>query len=165
MEDHDWLLSSSQHLCIETIVCISYSRLCNLEVRENLFLCPLVLENCKCHMQNLCFVVWIIFFCEMKLFSFLEIKFQNGAHLKKGYFWSTFHILVTRETTQKFIQHISQLHTRVLLTHWLFLPSQFCKNYEFIMYGFSLVWLLVLILSKFRAILEQSINNKMVCKL
>ena len=42
--------------------------------------------------------------------------------------------------------------------YWVFLPYQFGKNYEFTMYGFSLVWLLVLIL--FRAILEQSINNK-----
>ena len=31
------------------------------------------------------------------------------------------------------------------------------------MYGFSVVWLLVLIL--FRAMLEQSINNKMVSKI
>ena len=34
------------------------------------------------------------------------------------------------------------------------------KKYEFFRYGFSLVWVLVLIL--IRAILEQSINNKMV---
>ena len=37
------------------------------------------------------------------------------------------------------------------------------KKYEFIRFGFSLVWDLVLIL--IRAILEQSINNKMVSKL
>ena len=36
------------------------------------------------------------------------------------------------------------------------------KKYEFIRRGFSLVWFLVLIL--IRAILEQSINNKMVSK-
>ena len=43
---------------------------------------------------------------------FLEFKFQNGAHLKKGYFWPTFHIfLVTREKLQKFLQHISHSHT------------------------------------------------------
>ena len=41
-----------------------------------------------------------------------------------------------------------------------FLPYQFWKKYEFIRYGFSLVWVLVLIL--IRAILKQSINNKMV---
>ena len=37
------------------------------------------------------------------------------------------------------------------------------KKYEFVRYGFSLVWFLVLIL--IRAILEQSINNKMVNKI
>ena len=42
------------------------------------------------------------------------------------------------------------------------MPYQFWKKYEFIRHGFSLVWFLVLIL--IRAILEQSINNKMVCK-
>ena len=47
---------------------------------------------------------------------------------KKGYFWPTFHIFSHQ------------------------------GNCEFIMYGFFLVWLLVLIL--FRAILTQSINNK-----
>ena len=46
--------------------------------------------------------------------------------------------------------------------YWLFLPYQFWKKYEFIRYGFSLVWVLVLIL--IRATLEQSINNKMVSK-
>ena len=37
------------------------------------------------------------------------------------------------------------------------------QNYEFIMYGFSLVQLLVLI--HIQAILEQSTNNKMVSKI
>ena len=39
----------------------------------------------------------------------------------------------------------------------------FFSVYEFIRYGFSLVWVLVLFL--IRAILEQSINNKMVSKI
>ena len=47
--------------------------------------------------------------------------------------------------------------------YWPFLPYQFWKKYKFIRYGFSLVWVLVLIL--IRAILEQSINNKMVSKI
>ena len=37
------------------------------------------------------------------------------------------------------------------------------QKYEFIRYGFSLVWVLVLIF--IRAILEQSINKKMVSKI
>ena len=47
-----------------------------------------------------------------KYFLFLEIKFKNGAHLKKGLLLTYFsHFLVTRERTQKFLQHISHLHT------------------------------------------------------
>ena len=59
--------------------------------------------------------------------------------------------------------HISLTYIHVFCSpYWLFLPSQFWKKYQFIRYGFSLVWVLVLIL--IRAILEQSINNKMVSK-
>ena len=60
--------------------------------------------------------------------------------------------------------HISLTYIHVLCSpYWLFLPYQFWKKkYEFIRYGFSLVWVLVLIL--IRAILEQSMNNKMVSK-
>ena len=49
--------------------------------------------------------------------------------------------------------HISLTYfTRFLLTLLTFLPYQFWKKYGFIRYGFSLVWVLVLIL--IRAILE-----------
>ena len=44
-----------------------------------------------------------------------------------------------------------------------FCLTNFEKKYEFIRYGFFLVWVLVLIL--IRAILEQSINKKMVSKI
>ena len=72
--------------------------------------------------------------------------------------------LVTRGKTQTFLQHISHSHKYTYLAHPIdFLPNQFCKNYEFIMYGFSFVQLLVLIL--ICGILEQSINNKMVSKI
>ena len=98
---------------------------------------------------------------------FLEIKCQNGAHLKKGLFLAYFsHFLVTREKLQKFQQHISQTHTYTYFAHpidFFALPILKKKKYEFIRYGFSLVWVLVLIL--IRAILEQSINNKMVSKI
>ena len=60
--------------------------------------------------------------------------------------------------------HISHTCLHVFCSSYrLFLPYQFWKKYEFIRYGFSLVWVLVLIL--IRAILEQSINNKMVSKI
>ena len=54
--------------------------------------------------------------------------------------------------------HISLTYVRVFCSpYWLFLPYQFWKKYEFIRYGISLVWVLVLIL--IRAILEQSITK------
>ena len=60
--------------------------------------------------------------------------------------------------------HISLTYIHVFCSpYWPFLPYQFWKKYEFIRYRFSLVWVLVLIL--IRAILEQSINNKMVSKI
>ena len=55
--------------------------------------------------------------------------------------------------------HISNKYIHIFCSpYWLFLPYQFWKKYKFIRYGFSLVWVLVLIL--ILAILEQSINNK-----
>ena len=62
--------------------------------------------------------------------------------------------------------HISltYIHTRILLTLLtLFALPILNKKYKFIRYGFSLVWVLMLILIP--AILEQSINNKMVSKI
>ena len=60
--------------------------------------------------------------------------------------------------------HISLTYILIFCSpYWLFLPYQFWKKYEFIRYGFFLVWVLVLIL--IHAILEQSINNKMVSKI
>ena len=98
---------------------------------------------------------------------FLGNQFQNGAHLKKGLILTYFsHFLVTREKLQKFLQHIFHSHTYMYFAHpidFFFLPYQFWKKYKFIRYGFSLVWVLVLIL--IHAILEQSINNKMVSKI
>ena len=97
---------------------------------------------------------------------FLEIKFQNGAHLKKGLFLTYFsHFLVTWEKLQKFLQHISHSHTYTYFAHPIdfFCLTNFEKKHKFIRYGFSLVWVLVLIL--IRAIWEQSINNKMVSKI
>ena len=63
------------------------------------------------------------------------------------------------------LAHISLTYIHAICSpYWLFLSSyQFWKKYEFIRYDFSLVWVLVLIL--IRAILEQSINNKMVSKI
>ena len=66
---------------------------------------------------------------------------------------------------QKFLQHISHSHTYMYFAHPIdfFFAWPILKKYEFIRYGFSLVWVLVLIL--ICAILEQSMNNKMVIKI
>ena len=93
--------------------------------------------------------------------------FKMALIWKKDYFWPTFsHFLGTSEKLQKFLQHISHSHTYMYFAHpidFFFCPYQICKQFEFIRYGFSLVWVLVLIL--IRAILEQSIKNKMVSKI
>ena len=83
---------------------------------------------------------------------------------KRAIFDLLFTFLVTREKLQKFLQHISHSHTYMYFAHPIdfFALPILKKKYEFIRYGFSLVWVLVLIL--IRTILEQSINNKMVSK-
>ena len=93
-------------------------------------------------------------------------KWRSFAKKKTPFLTYFSHFLVTRKKLQKFHQHISQTHTYTYFAHPIdfFLPYQFWKKYEFIRYGFSLVWVLVLIL-QVRAILEQSINNKMVTKI
>ena len=69
-----------------------------------------VVGTCKigsfwCSLDNLLQTKVIVFF----LFFFLEIKFQNGAHLKKKKLFLTYvlNFLITREKLQKFLQHIS----------------------------------------------------------
>ena len=68
---------------------------------------------------------------------------------------------------QKFLQHISHSHTYTNFAHpyWLFCLTNFEKKIRIyqVRFLFALVWVLVLIL--IRAILEQSINNKMVSKI
>ena len=125
---------------------------------------PLFWGKCSSHMQNWVFFVYFRKFTSEKrnCSLFLEIKFQNGAHLKKKELFLTHfsHFLVTREKLQKFLRHISHSHTYTYFAHPIdfFCLTNFEKKYEFIRYGFSLVWVLVLIL--IRAILEQSIITK-----
>ena len=74
----------------------------------------------------------------MQLFSFLEIKSQNGAHLKKGAIFDLlFTFLVIRGKTQKFLQHIS----RLTYTYFAHPIDCFClhKLQKFIIYSFSLL--------------------------
>ena len=85
---------------------------------------------------------------------------------KKGYIWPTFHIFFCHQgKLQKFLQHVSHSHTYMYFAHPIafFCLTNVEKKYEFIRYGFSLVWVLILIL--IRAIFVQSMNNKMVRKI
>ena len=76
---------------------------------------------------------------------FLKIKFQDGAHLKKKAIFDLFFTFfsyqgkVTKILFPYFGTYLTYINTHILLTLLAFLPYQFCKNYEFIRYGFSLV--------------------------
>ena len=93
----------------------------------------------------------------------MDIKFQNGAHLKKGQFSTYFsHFLVTREKSlQKFLQHVSHSHAYTYFAHPIdmFCLTNFEKNTNlsgtvFLWYESSVVLILI------RAIMEQLINKK-----
>ena len=73
-----------------------------------------VVATCKigsflCSLDNLLQKNWVC--------SLLEIKIQNSAHLKNGFFDLLFIFLVTREKFQKFLQHISHSHTYTYFAH------------------------------------------------
>ena len=97
---------------------------------------------------------------------FFENQISKWRSIEK---WAIFDLLFTFSSHQGKVIKIPSAHISLPYIHvfcspyWLFLPYQFWKKYEFIRYGFSLVWVLVLIL--IRAILEQSINNKKVSKI
>ena len=93
-----------------------------------------------------------------------------GSFEKKRLFLTYFsHFLVTRVKLQKFLQHISHSHIYMYFAHPIdffalpILKKQNKKKNAFIRFGLSLVRVLVLIL--ICAILEWSINNKMVSKI
>ena len=55
----------------------------------------------------------------MSLFSFLEIKFQNGAHLKKGLFLTYFFNFFKspgKRHKNSFSTYLTYIHTHILLT-------------------------------------------------
>ena len=98
------------------------------------------------------------------VFLFLEIKFQSGAYLKRAIFDLLFTFFSHQGKVTKILSaRISFTYIHVFCSpYWLFCLTNFEKNTN-LWYGFSLVWFLVLIL--IHAILEQSINNKMVSKI
>ena len=120
-----------------------------------------VVVTCKigsfsCSLDNLLWKNVIIFFFG---------NFKMALIWKKGYFWPTFHILlVTREKLQNFFsKYLTHVHTCILLTQLTFFALPVSKKIRIYQVRFSVVRFLVLIL--IRAILEQSINNKMVSKI
>ena len=83
---------------------------------------------------------------------------------KKGYIWPTFHIFSYRgEVTKVPLTYISLTYIYFVHPIDFFALTILKKKYEFIRNGFSLVWFQVLILIS--AIMDQSINNKMVSKI
>ena len=121
---------------------------------------PLLVLVCPCFRENVIVTCKIVsFLCSLDNFLLKNViifffgKQISKWHLfeKKGYFWPTFHIFGHQGKDTKIPSADISLTRILLILLTLFLPYQFCKNYEFIMYGFSLVWLLVLIL--FRTIL------------
>ena len=129
---------------------------CFLCFREN------VVATCKigsflCSLYNLLQKNVIFFFgnqiSKWRLF-FSSVQF---FYLKKRTIFDLrFIFLVTREKLQKFLQHISHPLTYTYFAH----PSGILYLTNFEKIRIYQVWFLVLIL--IRAILEQSINNKMV---
>ena len=125
---------------------------------------PLLVATCKigsflCSSDNLLQKNVIV--------SFLEIKFQNGAHLKKGLFLTYFsHFLVTREKLQKFLQHISHSYTYTYFAHPIdfFCLTNFEKKNTYLS-GMVSLWYDSWCWFLFVPFLEQSINNKMVTKI
>ena len=122
-----------------------------------------VVATCKigsflCSLDNLLLKNVIVFFFGNQI--------SKWRSMEKRLFLTYFsHFLVTREKLQKFLQHISHSHTYTYFAHLIDFCylTNFEKKIEFIRYGFSLKWFLVLIL--IRAILEQSVNTKMVNKI
>ena len=87
-----------------------------------------VVVTCKIG-SFLCSLVYLLE--ENVIVFFLEIKFQNGAHLKKkGLFWSTFRILYLQGKSYKnsFSTYLTHIHTCILLTLLTYLPYQFWKK-------------------------------------
>ena len=118
---------------------------------------PLLVLVCSCFRENVIVTCKILsFLCSLDnllqnnvTVFFLEIKFQNGVHLKKkkAIFDLLFTFLVTRESYKNsFSTHLTHIHSCILLTLLTFFALPILKKYEFIRYGFSLVGFLVLIL-------------------
>ena len=126
--------------------------------RENIVVTCKIGVFFVCSLDNLLQKNAIVFFFENQISRWRS--FEKGA---------IFDLLFTcfihqGKVTQIPSAYISPTYIHVFCSpYWSFLPYQFWKKYKFIRYGFSLVWVLMLIF--ICTILEQSINNKMVSKI
>ena len=76
---------------------------------------PLLVLVSPCFRKNVSLCSLGNFFRKMYFFLFWKSKFQNGAHLIKWLFLTYFYIFYSK--TQKFLQHISRLHTYTYFAH------------------------------------------------
>ena len=92
-----------------------------------------------------------------------QISKWRSFEKKRASFDLLFTFLVTREKLQKFLQHISHSHTYMYFAH----PIDFLCLTNFEKKNTNLSGMVSLWCDSFliRAILEQSINNKMVSKI
>ena len=98
----------------------------------------------------------------MQLFSYLESNFYNSAHFKNE--------SPGKRNNIAFSTYLNEVHVFISPSDFFFLFTNFAqkkkkkkKKQKFIAFGFSLAHLLVLILT--RAILEQSVNYKIISKI
>ena len=113
---------------------------------------PLLVHVCPCFRETVIVTCKIVsFLCSLDNFlTENAIGFFFGNQISK---WRSFEkeaifdLLFTffshhlKKHKNSFSTYLAYIHrpTRILLTPLTFLPYQLCKNYEFIMYGFSLV--------------------------
>ena len=103
----------------------------------------------------------------MQLFSFLKIKFQDGAHLKRGLFWTYFsHFFYSpgKSYTNSFSTYLTHIHTCILLTLLTLCLTNFEKKKQTNLLGIILFGMSPGV-DSYSRVLEQSINNKMVSKI
>ena len=109
---------------------------------------PLIVLVCPCFSGNIIVTCKIeSFLCSLDNFLLKNlIVFFFGNQIPK---WCSFEKRVVFDVLFTFFSHqgrgpsahisLTYIHTRILLTLLTFLHYQFCRNYKFIMYGFSLV--------------------------
>ena len=133
-------------------LCVSKSRMqsCISNLIKDRVMGPLLVLVSPCFRNNVIVTCnSVSFLCSSHNFLpknvivfFWEIKFQNGAYLGKKK-TAIFNLLFTYFSHQgKDTKIPSACICCTYFAHPIdFFAFQFCKNYKFIMYGFSLVWL------------------------